>query len=75
MIDDYAFRRNAPIPLRLELRTGKFYTPTPAHLEPKGGAATVLALPLDPSKELRSLTVRALSTESIIGLLSATLVR
>ncbi|MGC4073719.1 MAG: DUF4450 domain-containing protein [Nibricoccus sp.] len=76
MVDDFAFRRVlAPIPLRLELKTGKFYTPTSEHLERKGGAATVLTLALDPSKELRSLTVRALSTESVIGLLSATLVR
>ncbi|ATC64460.1 hypothetical protein CMV30_11120 [Nibricoccus aquaticus] len=75
MVDDYAFRRTAPVPLRLELKSGKFYTPTSMHLERKGGAATVLALPLDPSKELRSLTIRALSTESVIGLLSATLVR
>ncbi len=74
MIDDYAFRRTAPVPLRLELRTGRLYTPT-GYAQIPGGAATVLTLPLDPSKELRSLTVRALSTESVLGLLSATLVR
>jgi hypothetical protein len=74
MIDDYAFRRTAPVPHRVELKTGRLYTPT-GYTQISGGAATVLALPLDPSKELRSLTVRALSTESVIGLLSATLVR
>jgi hypothetical protein len=74
MIDDFAFRRTAPIPQRLELKTGRLYTPS-AYAQIPGGAATVLTLPLDPTKELRSLTVRALSTEVVIGLLSATLVR
>ena len=74
MIDDYAFRRTAPVPLRLELKTGRLYTPT-GYAQIPGGAATVLVLPLNPKKELRSLTVRALSTESILGLLSATLIR
>ena len=40
-----------------------------------GGAATVLDLPLDKSKELKSLTVRALANEVVIGLMSATLAR
>ena len=74
MIDDYAFRRTAPVPLRVELKTGRLYTPA-AFAQIPGGAATVLALPLNPKKELRSLTLRALSTESVIGLLSATLTR
>ena len=40
-----------------------------------GGAATVLDLPLDPAKELKSLTVRALANEVVIGLMSVTLAR
>ena len=40
-----------------------------------GGAATVLDLPLDPSKELRSLTVRALANEVVSDLMSVTLQR
>ena len=39
------------------------------------GAATVLALPLDPAKELKSLTVRAVANEIVIGLVAATLER
>ena len=35
----------------------------------------MLDLPLDPEKELRSLTVRALANEVVIGLMSVTLVR
>jgi hypothetical protein len=41
----------------------------------EGGAATVLDVPLDNSKELKSLTVRALANEVVIGLMSATLAR
>jgi hypothetical protein len=40
-----------------------------------GGAATVLNLPLDPAKELQSLTVRTLANEVVIGLMSLTLER
>jgi hypothetical protein len=40
-----------------------------------GGAATVLDLPLDPAKELRSLTVRTLANEVVIGLMGLTLER
>jgi hypothetical protein len=74
MIDDYAFRRAAPVPQRVELKTGRLYTPT-GYAQIPGGAATLLTLPLNPTKELQSLTVRALSTEVVVGLLSATLVR
>jgi hypothetical protein len=40
-----------------------------------GGAATVLDLPLDATKELKSLTVRSLANEVVIGLMAATLSR
>jgi hypothetical protein len=40
-----------------------------------GGAATALDLPLDPAKQLKSLTVRALANEVVIGLMSVTLQR
>jgi hypothetical protein len=40
-----------------------------------GGAAAVLELRLDPTKELQSLTVRALANEVVIGLMAATLER
>ena len=40
-----------------------------------GGAATVLDLPLDPAKELRSLTVRTLANDVVIGLMAVTLER
>ncbi len=79
-IDDYAFRRPEPIPPRVDLKTGKFRImdhsnfPTRGKKIP-GGAATVLDMPLDKTKELQSLTVRTIANEVIIGLMSATLVR
>jgi hypothetical protein len=40
-----------------------------------GGAATVIDLELDPAREVKSLTVRAIANEVVIGLMSATLQR
>jgi hypothetical protein len=40
-----------------------------------GGAATVLDLPLDGGRELKSLTVRTIANEVVIGLMGVTLVR
>ena len=38
-----------------------------------GGAATVLDLPLDPTKTLQALTIETLTNDVVIGLLAATL--
>ncbi|HVJ03877.1 MAG TPA: hypothetical protein VM662_16995 [Sphingomonas sp.] len=40
-----------------------------------GGAGTVLGLPLDPARPLRSVTIRAIAQEVVIGTLGMTLVR
>ena len=40
-----------------------------------GGAATVLQLPLDSNKELKSLTVRTLANEVVVGVMAVTLER
>jgi hypothetical protein len=79
-MDDYAFRRPEPIPPRVDLRTGiirilDVETFKGQGRKVSGGAATVLDLPLDPAKELKSLTVRALANEVVIGLMSVTLAR
>ena len=79
-IDDYAFRRDEPIPPRVDLKTGKVRLLDAESFRGKGGkipggAATVLDLPLDATKELKSLTVRALANEVVIGLMSVTLAR
>ncbi|HEY1663586.1 MAG TPA: DUF4450 domain-containing protein [Verrucomicrobiae bacterium] len=79
-IDDYAFHRPGPIPPRVDLATGQIRIMDMNDIKGRGrdvpgGAATVLTLPLDPGKELKSLTVRALANEVVIGLMSVTLER
>jgi hypothetical protein len=81
LIDDFSFARPDPIPPRVDLRTGTIRVTTLAALKRQGGgtvpggAATVLDLPLDATKELKSLTVRSLANEVVIGLMAATLSR
>jgi hypothetical protein len=79
-IDDFAFRRPEPIPPRVDLKTGNVRILDVTNFKAKGkkvpgGTATVLDLPVDPGKKLKSLTVRALANEVVIGLMSVTLVR
>jgi len=79
-MDDFAFRRDEPVPPRVDLKTGKIRILDAKTFKGKGGkvpggAATVLDLPLDATKELKSLTVRALANEVVIGLMSVTLAR
>ena len=77
-IDDFAFARPEPLPVRVDLATGKIRVLKMESFKGRGrvvpgGAATVLDLPLDANKELKSLTVRALANEVVIGLMSVTL--
>lgn len=79
-IDDFQFRRPGPIPPRVDLKTGQVRTYTEAEFKGRGGkvpggAATVLDLALNPANELKSLTVRALANEVVIGLMAVTLAR
>jgi lysophospholipase L1-like esterase len=79
-IDDYAFARPEPIPPRVDLKTGQVRLLDPETFKGMGGpipggAATALALPLDPAKDLRSLTIHTLANEVVIGLMAATLAR
>jgi len=69
-------------PVRLHLQTGKthFYSDSeqlPGFGETgiSGGGASVLDIPLDEDKKLKSLTVRTTANEVVIGLMSATLLR
>jgi Domain of unknown function (DUF4450) len=78
--DDYAFRLESPLPPRVDLKTGRIRILNAAAFKGKGGkipggAATVLELPLDAKKKLKSLTVRALANEVVIGLMGVTLER
>lgn len=79
-IDDFGFKRPEAVPPRVDLKTGKVRILNLPDFKGKGGpidggSATVLDLPLDPGKELKSLTVETLANEVVIGLMSATLIR
>ena len=78
--DDFQFRIDAPLPTRVDLRTGAVRVLERESFKGRGGivpggAATVLALDLDAGRDLQSLTVRALANEVVIGLMAATLER
>lgn len=79
----FAFITDAPIPLRLCLRSGTFAWGVEKYSTIKGysnqvievGAATVLDMPLNALKEHQSLTLRTIANDVVIGLLSVTLQR
>ncbi len=80
--DDFQFRIDATtrLPTRVDLKTGEVRVLELATFKGRGGrvpggAATVLELALDPEKELKSMTVRALANEVVIGLMAATVMR
>lgn len=76
LIDDYQFPLQGALPPRVDLKTGQDRIPVRGRGEQvRGGAATVLDMPLDPGKELKSLTVRTIANEVVIGLMSVTLAR
>jgi hypothetical protein len=80
-VDGFAFALNAPKPWRVHLKTGlitnnfcdyqtiKGYSTTAID----GGAATVLDMPVDPSKKLKRLVVKTIANDVIIGLMGLTL--
>ena len=49
--------------------------PYPPRIDLGSGRATLVDLPLDPDRELRSLTVRCLANEVVVGLMAVTLLR
>jgi hypothetical protein len=71
------------LPERLYLKQGKFDQQLPSHTSIKGfsnraidgGAATVFEVYLKKEKTLKSLTIRAVANDVIIGLMAATLIR
>ena len=79
-IAEIAFARPGPLPLRVDLKTGRIRVLDHRTFAGKGravtgGAATVIDLKLESAKEVKSLTVRAIANEVVIGLMSATLQR
>jgi hypothetical protein len=79
-IDPFAFSRPEPVPPRLDLKSATLRVMDSTDCKSRGaliagGAATLLDLPLDRTKELKSLTVRTHGNEVIIGLMAVTIAR
>ncbi len=80
-VDDYAFKAAEPRPYRVHFMSDKVSRNLGDALgltgvygrEIPGGAGQLLDLVLDPTKKLRSLTVRTLSNDVVIGLMAITL--
>jgi hypothetical protein len=82
-VDDFAFQIQAARPPRVRLDSGTEYFEETAYSTTalngieshiiSGGAATVLDLPLDQARGLKSLTLRATANEVVIGLMAVTL--
>jgi hypothetical protein len=80
LLDDYLFVNDAPLPPRVDLRTGQTRVLDRMSFHGKGrtvpgGAATILHLPLDPAKDLASLQVGVDLYGIVVGLMAATLER
>lgn len=84
--DNFAFEiPDDKIPYRVKLKTGELYRGgtlgkyssikgfTDRQIE--GGAATILDLPINPGKELKSIQLTAVSNDVVIGLMSVTVLK
>ncbi|MCH4551723.1 DUF4450 domain-containing protein [Aestuariibaculum lutulentum] len=82
-VDGLAFTTDAPKPPRVYFKTGditsdfKDFTPIKGFSDygVDGGAGTILDFPLDDSKTLKSLELKAVANDVVIGLMSVTLIR
>ena len=79
--DGFAFDPGVSQPIRIHLKTGEIRTKSYEVLSKnkgnkiKGGAATVLDLPLNREKTLEKLTLKTLANDVVIGLMAITLER
>lgn len=84
--DNFAFEiPDDKIPYRVKLKTGELYKGGKlskyssikgfTDRQVDGGAATILDLPIDQNKELKSIKLTALSNDVVIGMMSATVLR
>jgi hypothetical protein len=82
-VDGLAFTTDAQKPPRVYLKSGEISRTFNDFKSIKGfsnfgidgGAATILDLPLDKNKILKSLTLKTIANDVVIGLMSATLIR
>jgi hypothetical protein len=77
-VDDYQFPLCGRLPVRVDLKTARVRVLDPAAFkgagrEVEGGAATVIEVPLDPTRPLKSLTLRTLANDVVIGMMGLTL--
>ncbi|TFW31366.1 DUF4450 domain-containing protein [Duganella callida] len=77
-IDDYQFPLCGRLPVRVDLKTARVRVPDPATVkgagrDVAGGAATVLELPLDSSRQLKTIILRTLANDVLIGLMGLTI--
>jgi len=79
--DGFAFDPGVAQPVRIHLKTGEVRTKPYQVLSKSknnkidGGAATVLDLPLNQTKELKQLSLKTLANDVVIGLMAITLER
>jgi len=78
-IDDYQFPYCGSLPVRVDLKTARVRVLDPATLPQdlrakiEGGSATVLEMPLERGRDLKSLELRTLANDVVIGLMGVTL--
>ena len=81
--DDFSYKMNRPRPYRVVLKTGKVARNLEKDIKGDaldarlidGGGAIILDLPLDNTKEMKSLTLTSKANEVVIGLMGVTLER
>ncbi|WP_439479282.1 DUF4450 domain-containing protein [Chryseobacterium aquaticum] len=84
--DNFAFEiPDDKIPYRVQLKTGELYKGGSlkkyssikgfTDRQVDGGAATILDLPIDQNKELKSIKLTAVSNDVVIGMMSATVLK
>ncbi len=79
--DGYAFKVDGVQPPRLYLKTGEWHLGSYDILRKngtnkiEGGAASLLDLPLNPTKELKSLSLETKTNDLVIGIMAVTLKR
>jgi hypothetical protein len=81
--DGFAFNTGAPKPMRVILKSGDVTDNFKKYISLKGfstkgidgGAATILDLPLDGTKQLKSIQLSTLTNDVVIGLMAVTLIK
>lgn len=79
--DGFAFKLKQAWPVRIHLKSGEIVVPDEKSIAKyngrkiDGGAATILDLPLDPSKTLKKITLKTIANDVVIGLMGITLAR